>query len=126
MLYKVKKGKTFYIDDPGKEFVKYSTEEFKKHWISMQSDSEEKGIAMFLEPTPAFYEKQTDDKPTEVRSFKLLFDYIRQYQRCFLSFLSKHDELSFNKTAWFYVVWYCVSSLEYYFIILFDFIISFS
>lgn len=54
VLYKVKKGKSFYIADPGKGLVKYSLEEFKKHWISTQSDGEEKGIAMLLEPTPAF------------------------------------------------------------------------
>lgn len=43
VLYKVKKGKTFYIADPGKGLVKYNLEEFKKHWVSTQSDGEEKG-----------------------------------------------------------------------------------
>lgn len=83
VLYKVKKRKTFYIADPGKGFVKYNLEEFKKHWISTQSDGEEKGIAMFLEPTPAFYEKQVEDKPSEERSFKFLFGYIKQYRKYF-------------------------------------------
>ena len=83
VLYKVKKGKNFYIADPGKGLVKYSLEEFKKHWISTQSGGEEKGIAMFLEPTPAFYEKQTDEQPTEERSFKFLFGYIKQYRKYF-------------------------------------------
>ena len=67
VLYKVKKGKTFYIADPAKGLVKYNLEEFKKHWVSTQSDGEEKGIAMFLEPTPAFYEKKTEE-----RSFNML------------------------------------------------------
>ena len=83
VLYKVRKGKTFYIADPAKGLVKYSLEEFKKHWVSTQSDGEEKGIAMFLEPTPAFYEKQTDEQPTEERSFKFLFGYIKQYRKYF-------------------------------------------
>ena len=83
VLYKVKNGKTFYIADPGKGLIKYNLEEFKKHWISTQSDGEEKGIAMFLEPTPAFYEKQTDEQPTEERSFKFLFGYIKQYRKYF-------------------------------------------
>ena len=83
VLYKVKKGKTFYIADPGKGLIKYNLEEFKKHWVSTQSDGEEKGIAMFLEPTPAFYEKQTDEQPTEERSFKFLFGYIKQYRKYF-------------------------------------------
>src|SRR3712207_8462405 len=48
--YKIKKGKTYYVADPGKGLVRYNLEEFKKHWISTKSDGEEKGIAMFLEP----------------------------------------------------------------------------
>ena len=83
VLYKVRKGKTFYIADPAKGLVKYSLEEFKKHWVSTQSDGEEKGIAMFLEPTPAFYEKKMDEEPTEERSFKFLFGYIKQYRKYF-------------------------------------------
>ena len=78
VLYKVKKGKTFYIADPGKGLVKYSLEEFKKYCISTRSDGEEKGIVMFFEPTPAFYEKQIEEQPTMDRSFKFLFGYIKQ------------------------------------------------
>ena len=71
VLYKVKKNR-FYIADPAKGLVKYNLEEFKKHWVSTQSDGEEKGIAMFLEPTPAFYEKKMDEEPKEERSFNML------------------------------------------------------
>ena len=83
VLYKIKKGKTFYIADPAKGLVKYNLEEFKKHWVSTQSGGEEKGIAMFLEPTPAFYEKKMDEEPKEERSFKFLFGYIKQYRKYF-------------------------------------------
>ncbi len=84
VLYKVKKGKTFYIADPGKGLVKYNLEEFKKHWISTQSDGEEKGIAMFLEPTPEFYEKHSEEENNkEQRSFRFLFGYIKKYRRYF-------------------------------------------
>ena len=83
VLYKVKRGKIFYIADPAKGLVKYNLEEFKKHWVSTQSGGEEKGIAMFLEPTPAFYEKQMEEQPTEERSFKFLFGYIKQYRKYF-------------------------------------------
>ena len=82
VLYKVKKN-GFYIADPAKGLVKYNLEEFKKHWVSTQSGGEEKGIAMFLEPTPAFYEKKIDEEPKEERSFKFLFGYIKQYRRYF-------------------------------------------
>ena len=82
VLYKVKKNR-FYIADPAKGLVKYNLEEFKKHWVSTQSGGEEKGITMFLEPTPAFYEKKMDEEPTEERSFKFLFGYIKQYRKYF-------------------------------------------
>ena len=71
VLYKVKRGKTFYIAAPAKGLVKYNLEEFKKHWVSTQSGGEEKGIAIFLEPTPAFYEKKMDEEPKEERSFNM-------------------------------------------------------
>jgi ATP-binding cassette subfamily B protein len=84
VLYKVKKGRTFYIADPGKGLVKYDVDEFKQHWISTQSDGEEKGIAMFFETTPNFYKKQIEEEKTsDERSFKFLFGYIKKYRRYF-------------------------------------------
>lgn len=38
VLYKIKKGRKFYIADPGKGLVTYSREEFESHWISTSSD----------------------------------------------------------------------------------------
>ena len=38
---------------------------------------------MFLEPTPAFYEKKMDEEPKEERAFKFLFSYIEQYLKYF-------------------------------------------
>lgn len=86
VLYKVKKGKKFYVADPGKGLVKYNLEEFKNHWISTRSNGEEKGIAMFLEPTPAFYSHKKDgegEKKKNLRSFRFLFGYVKKYRRYF-------------------------------------------
>ena len=86
VLYKVKKGKKFYVADPGKGLVKYNLEEFKSHWISTRSNGEEKGIAMFLEPTPAFYSRKEDgdgEKNKNPRSFRFLFGYVKKYKRYF-------------------------------------------
>ena len=38
VLYKVKKGKKFYIADPGKGKTTYNLEEFRQHWISTRSN----------------------------------------------------------------------------------------
>ena len=85
VLYKVKKGKKFYVADPGKGLVTYSLDEFKQHWISTKSNGEDKGIAMFLETTPAFftYQMEGEDSQKEKRSFKFLFRYFKKYRKAF-------------------------------------------
>lgn len=83
VLYKIKKGNIFCIADPAKGLVNYNLEDFKKHWICTKSGGEEKGIAMFIEPTPVFYEKQTKERHNEERSFKFLFGYIKKYRKYF-------------------------------------------
>ena len=82
VLYRIKKGKICYIADPGKGLVTYDDREFKEHWLSTRSNGEEKGIAMFLQPTPAFY-KQQEETTKDKRSFRFLLGYLRQYRRYF-------------------------------------------
>lgn len=79
VLYRVKKTR-FYIADPGKGLIKYSQEEFEKHWISTSSQGIEKGIVMFLQPTDTFLKKK-DDTIKQKHSFRLLFNYVRRYDR---------------------------------------------
>ena len=83
VLYKVKKGKKFYIADPGKGLVTYSLDEFKQHWISTKSNGEDKGIAMFLETTPAFftYQMEGNEAIKEKRSFRFLFGHVKKYRK---------------------------------------------
>ena len=82
---KSKKNKTFYIADPGKGLMKYDNDEFKRHWVSTRSDGEEMGIAMFLEPTPAFYSRKEEERGDQnPRSFRFLFGYVRKYRRYFV------------------------------------------
>ena len=85
VLYKVRKGRIFYVADPGKGLVKYTLEEFGKHWVSTASQGEEKGIAMFLEPTLEFYSHKVDNEEEDgsPRSFQFLFGYIKQYRKYF-------------------------------------------
>ena len=82
VLYKVKKGKKFYIADSGKGLITYTPEEFREHWVSTQSQGKERGIALFLQPTTAFYE-QKGESGKEKRSFRFLFGYVKRYRRYF-------------------------------------------
>ena len=85
VLYKVKKGKKFYVADPGKGLVTYGLEEFKQHWISTKSNGEDKGIAMFLETTPTFftYKIEGEEPIKEKRSFRFLLGYVKKYRKYF-------------------------------------------
>ena len=85
VLYKVKKGKKFYIADPGKGKTTYNLEEFRRHWISTRSGGEDKGIAMFFATTPAFftYQMEGEERQKEKRSFKFLFRYFKKYRKAF-------------------------------------------
>lgn len=87
VLYKVdRRGRRFWIADPGKGKYKLSLEEFKTHWISTSNDGEENGIAMFLEPNEEFYKQriENDESGRDKRSFKFFFQYLHQYRKYFL------------------------------------------
>lgn len=81
VLYKIK-NKTYYIADPGRGEIVYSEDEFKKHWLSTVLNGKDRGIALFLDPTPAFYEA-VEDESKNIRSFSFLFAYIKQYRKYF-------------------------------------------
>ena len=85
VLYKVKKGKKFYVADPGKGKTTYNLEDFKQHWISTRANGEDKGIAMFFETTPAFftYQMEGEENKKEQRSFKFLLGYFKKYRKAF-------------------------------------------
>ncbi len=85
VLYKVK-GSRYYVADPAKGKIRYTAREFASHWASTQSEGREKGVAMFLEPTPKFYE-QEDAVNKERRSFRFLFGYVRMYRKYFLQII---------------------------------------
>ena len=85
VLYNVKKGRKFYVADPGKGLLTYSLDEFKSHWISTRANGEDAGIAMFLEPTPEFFTHRMEGEEVakEKRSFRFLFGYVKKYRRNF-------------------------------------------
>lgn len=85
VLYRIRKsnkGNVYYIADPGKGLMQLAEPDFCSHWLSTRSQGEERGIALFLHPTPAFH-AGTGEEETEKRSFSFLFRYIRKYRRYF-------------------------------------------
>ncbi len=78
-------GKKFTVADPAKGIITYTKEEFLQHWISNKTDGEEEGIALLLEPTPAFYsheEEVTSNKDEKVKlGFNTIFSYVTPYKK---------------------------------------------
>lgn len=56
VLYKIKKGRKYYIADPGKGLTAYTNEEMREYWLSTNSKGVEKGVVMMLEPASHFYD----------------------------------------------------------------------
>ncbi len=86
VLYKVRGGRRFYVADPAKGKVAYDAAEFESHWISMRSGGEDKGVAMFLETTPAFFTCRMAGEGGgrgERRSFRFLLGYVWKYRAYF-------------------------------------------
>jgi len=80
VLYSIKKG-VFYISDPAHGLLKYSKEEFLKHWIGNNaSEKTQEGIALLVEPTAKFYDLEFDtDKPAF--GFNFLSKYVFKYKQ---------------------------------------------
>jgi len=78
-----KKANAIRIADPARGFVSYSMEEFKTNWISDRENGEETGVALLMEPAPAFYENidETEEKQKTGLAFKNIFNYIFPYKK---------------------------------------------
>ncbi|MDB9954419.1 peptidase domain-containing ABC transporter [Flavobacteriaceae bacterium] len=80
VLYKIRKN-VFYVSDPAHGLLKYTKDEFLKHWIGNNADDEtEEGIALLLEPTPEFYNTNFDAKEKRM-GFRFLSKYLFKYKR---------------------------------------------
>lgn len=87
VLYKVdKSGHRFWIADPGKGKYTLSKDEFKSHWVSITNDAENKGIAMYFEPTERFFNHSTEVE-SKKHSYRFLLGYLLIYKKYFLQIL---------------------------------------
>jgi len=84
IIYEIKKD-VVYVSDPAIGLLKYKKDEFIKAWIGANADENtEEGILLLLEPTPKFYEEETEEskeKYNAKKGFASLFQYLRPYKR---------------------------------------------
>ena len=87
VVYKIEKhlGKWYvYVSDPAAGLLKYSEEAFLKSWLEIRSANggPDKGIALLLEPTPAFYERQNNERQTQTKfALKHLLKYLKPHKQ---------------------------------------------
>jgi ATP-binding cassette, subfamily B, bacterial len=78
VLYAVKRGK-YMVADPAKDIIRYSPREFCEHFYSSKNADSAHGIALLLEPTPAFYQEEGEVETKA--SFSTFFTYLLQYKK---------------------------------------------
>ena len=84
VCYKIRKGR-FYIADPAAGLVTYEREELKRCWLSTRVGGEDCGTALLLEPSPAFYDEEEQQK--ERRGMGFFFRYLTPYRQALIQLL---------------------------------------
>ncbi|MCC6541244.1 MAG: hypothetical protein IT225_03380, partial [Flavobacteriales bacterium] len=75
------RGMRVHVADPAHGLLTYTEAEFLEHWIGKGATRESKeGIALLLEPTPAFYAAK-DDTTDKSRGFGFLFKYLTPHKK---------------------------------------------
>jgi ATP-binding cassette subfamily B protein len=80
VVYKIKSNKV-YVADPAHGLLSYSKTDFVDGWIGQGADIQtSEGNLLLLEPTPEFYNSQTEQSETRY-GFKFLFWYFKPHKR---------------------------------------------
>lgn len=87
VLYGVGKNGHFQVADPAKGLVSYAEDELAEHWLSTMNDGKEKGVAMFVEPTPKLKKHKSGKKQQDGRSLRFLYGYMVRYRKYFVQIL---------------------------------------
>ena len=80
VVYKIKNNR-IWAADPAVGLVKYDKEEFIRNWTSTMADGKPAGLVLIIEPTPSFYEKESEHEKSH--GFKFLFKYFKLYDKYF-------------------------------------------
>lgn len=76
-------NRTFHIADPGHGILKLSEKDFSSSWLL----SSKEGVAMLLEPTPLFYEIESQKKEGEKKGFDFLLQYLMPFKSSLVQLL---------------------------------------
>ncbi|MFO0357755.1 MAG: peptidase domain-containing ABC transporter [Sphingobacteriaceae bacterium] len=85
VIYRIEKEKVF-VADPAHGLLKYSIQEFKKHWVS---DNEDEGILLLLETTPEFYKEEANFEKEEnnKQNFIFIYSYLFKHKKAIIQLI---------------------------------------
>jgi ATP-binding cassette subfamily B protein len=75
------------IADPAHGLLTMNETDFLRCWLSSRSNGTDTGIALFLEPTPDFYESE-DDKRKEKKNLTYFIRYLAPYKKEFFQLIT--------------------------------------
>jgi len=76
---KGRRNEIFYIADPAKGLISYTSSEFEEQWLSANNNLKKEGVALLLEPTSRFYEEE--EETVSGMHFSQLIGFILRYKR---------------------------------------------
>ena len=78
VVHNYRKG-VVHVADPAFGLIKYTEEEFKKHWLATVRQGEQKGICLLLEPTPTFFGLEGEE--SDRGNLRYLLKYLRPHRK---------------------------------------------
>lgn len=82
VIYKINK-KFVHVADPAKGFIRFTRQEFLRHWASTKENHEPVGVVLFLEPTHLLHEV-LEEKQTKGLGISSVASYFFKYKKMFL------------------------------------------
>lgn len=88
VVYRIKRG-TVVVADPAHGLVKYSESDFLDGWISSRDNGSSQGVALMLEPTPEFDERDETETYHARTGLRFFAGYLKPHKKLFIQvFLS--------------------------------------
>ncbi len=79
VVYKINKTNVF-VADPAAGLITFTKEEFNKGWLSTKDNGQETGVALLLETTPQFFEREPETVKNKRKSLWYLIGYLKNHR----------------------------------------------
>ena len=93
VVYDINRKGMVTVADPASGLLKYNADDFLKCWL--QSEDKDYGLALLLEPTPAFYKEEGEEEHRY--GFLYVLQYLKPYRSYITLLLTEYD---LQRTQW--------------------------